>query len=155
MAVIRLDSINSPHLVSFVAPTKMTNGLFVQVGALVEGESQLREATAPVDVTGDNIVLHATPEVDVDPRKAGLKHFAVEQGEEGRGIRLVEGDIITLTEDLFATKPSKGDKVEPVNGQMKLDVVSTPNAKIRFDVIEETTLGYDNDVAFALEVVRA
>lgn len=160
MAVIRLDKVGGQqHLVSFVAPVEMTNGLFVQVKGLVDGERELREAVIPTDVEGDNIVLHTTPEVDADPRKAGFKHFVVAQGENARGHRLVEGNIVTLTADLFDSIPKIGDIVVPQNGSMKLDVydalTATEHPKLRFEVIEETTLGFDVQQAFAVELVRA
>lgn len=155
MAVIRLDKIAGQHLASIKAPQELTNGLFLQLGALVEGETELREASTPTDVEKAVVVLHATPEVDPDPRKAGLKHFRVAQGGEGRGYHMSVGDIITLTEDLFGSTPTVGDIVGTQNGSMKLDVLEEDaNPRLQFMVIEETTLGYDADKAFAIEAVR-
>ncbi len=154
MAVIRLDKIAGTHLESIQAPEELKNGFFLQLGALVAGEKELRTATKVVDNTKGGIVLHATPEVDPDPRKAGLKHFTVAQGEAGRGYRLVEGDIITLTEDLFASAPVIGDEVSPQNGGFLLDT-SIGDEALVLEVIEETTLGFDYEKAFALSVKKA
>lgn len=154
MAVIRLDKIAGTHLESIQAPEELKNGFFLQLGALVAGEKELRTATSVVDNTKGGIVLHATPEVDPDPRKAGLKHFAVATGEHGRGYRLTEGDIITLTVDLFGAVPAIGDEVAPQNGSFLLDT-SLGGESLILEVIEETTLGYDYEQAFALSVIKA
>lgn len=154
MTVIRLDKVVGAHLVSIQAPEVLKNGYFLQLGALVEGERELRTATKVVDNTKPNIVLHATDEVDPDPRRAGLKHFEVQTGEAGRAYRLVEGDTVTLTIDLFASTPVIGNFVAPQNDSFKLDT-SVGGEALILEVIEETTLGYDNAQAFAVEVVKA
>ena len=154
MTVIRLDKIVGAHLESIKAPEEIKNGFFLQLGGLVDGEKELRTATKVVDATKGNIVLHATDEVDPDPRKAGLKHFTVAKDEAGRAYRLVEGDVVTLTVDLFALAPVVGDKVAPVNGSFLLDT-ATGDESLQLEVIEETTLGYDATQAFAVAVVKA
>lgn len=157
MAVINLDKVAGQHLESIQAPAVLKNGYFLQLGALVDGETELRLATAPTDIEGEDLVLHATPEVDPDPRKAGLKHFEVAQGEKGRAYRLVKGDIITLTEDLFGTLPAIGDLVSPQVGSFLLDGFDSAvvNPTLQFKVIQERTLGYDQDKAFSIQVIKA
>lgn len=154
MTVTRLDKVVGAHLVSIKAPETIKNGYFLQLGNLVDGERELRTATKVVDATKPNIVFHATDEVDPDPRRAGLKHFEVAKDETGRAYRLVEGDIVTLTEDLFASLPVIGNFVAPQNGSYKLDT-SLGTETLILEVIEETTLGYDATKAFAVEVVKA
>jgi hypothetical protein len=154
MAVIRLDKIAGIHLESIKAPEVLKNGYFLQLGALVSGETELRTATKPTDVTKPNLVLHATPEVMADARKTGLKHFQIEQGDEARAYRLVVGDIITLTQDLFASLPVVGEDVAPQNGSFLLETALGTESLI-LDVIQETTLGYDNDKAFVCQVIKA
>lgn len=154
MTVIRLDKVVGAHLNSIKAPEVLKNGYFLQLGALVQGEKELRTATKVVDNTKGNIVFHATDEVDPDPRKAGLKHFTVAKDDEARAYRLVEGDVVTLTVDLFASAPVIGDLVAPQNGSFLLDTALGAES-LQLEVIEETTLGYDNAQAFAVEVVKA
>lgn len=154
MAVTRLDKIVGAHLESIQAPEVIKNGYFLQLGALVDGETELRSATKVVDNTKGNIVFHHTPEVDPDPRKSGLKHFEVQMGDAGRTYRLVEGDIITLTVDLFGTAPIVNDLVSPQNGEFLLDT-SVGGEYLVLEVIQETSLGYDGDQAFVLSVVKA
>lgn len=154
MTVIRLDKIVGAHLESIKAPEVLKNGYFLQLGALVDGETELRTATKVVDNTKGNIVLHATPEVDPDPRKAGLKHFEVAKDDAGRAYRLVEGDIVTLTVDLFATEPTVNELVAPQDGSFLLDT-SIGDESLILEVIQETTLGYDSAKAFVISVIKA
>lgn len=154
MTVIRLDKVVGAHLESIKAPEELKNGYFLQLGALVQGEKELRNATKVVDNTRGNIVLHATDEVDPDPRKAGLKHFSVPKDDAGRAYRLVQGDVVTLTVDLFASTPVVGDFVAPQNGSFLLDT-AVGTESLQLEVIEETTLGYDNAQAFAVAVTKA
>jgi hypothetical protein len=154
MAVTRLDKIAGIHLESIKAPEVLKNGYFLQLGGLVAGESELRVATKPTDVTKGDIVLHATPEVMADPRQAGLKHFQVEAGDEGRGYRLIVGDIFTLTQDLFSSLPVVGEHVAPQNGSFLLETAIGTESLI-LNVIQETTLGFDADKAFVLQVIKA
>lgn len=159
MAVTRLDKITGSHLESIEAPEQIKNGYFLQLGALVTGETELRTATKVLDPTAQgDIVFHATPEVMADPRKAGLKYFVVEAGQAGRSYHLQKGDRITLTQDLFVTLPVVETKVTIQANSYLLDTfdpaTDADNAYI-FNVIRETTLGYDNDKAFVLQVTKA
>lgn len=158
MAVTRLDKITGSHLESFEAPEEIKNGYFLQLGELVDGETELRKASKIVDPEAEGeIVLHATPEVDPDPRKSGLKHFSVEKGEAGRGYHLQKGDKVTLTVDLFSSVPTVNGFVAPVAGSFLLDTFepTTEKSAVVLKVLRETTLGFDNDQAFVLQVTKA
>lgn len=165
MAVTRLDKITGGHLESIVHTDKMTNGLFVQIGNLVDEETELYEVSIPQtdEDLQKEFLLHATPEVDPDPRKAGLKHFVVEAGEAGRGYHLVKGDVITLTADLIEGTPVVAQFAVPQVGSMKLE--TSPDGKggttgdvdvsLVFEVVRKTTLGYDGAEAYQMRVVKA
>lgn len=157
MAVTRLDRIAGTHLESIKAPEDIKNGYFLQLGALVDDETELRIATKVADPTKGEIVFHATPEVMADPRQAGLKHFYVAKDEAGRAYHLVVGDRITLTADLFASTPVVNGYVAPVAGSYLLDGfdAETEQSVLVLKVTRETTLGYDGDKAFTLQVVKA
>lgn len=168
MAVVRLDKIAGIHLASVKHNADMTNGLFVQLGDLVAGETELYEVAVP-SVDADlqkEFLLHATPEVDPDPRKAGLKHFVVQAGGQGRAYHLAVGDIVTLTNDLIDGTPTVGQFAVPQLGSMKLEASAdgatlaedgtTPvEPRLQLKVIQATSLGYDNSDAVALRVVKA
>lgn len=152
MAIVRLDKIAGTHLQSVKLEENAKNGYFVKLGGLVEGEPQLREGAKVADPTEDQVVLHATPEVDPDPRKAGFKHFELEAGTAGRGYVLQSGDAFTLTADLFTAEPSVGDVVTPQADSFKLGEAVT-GSKLQLKVLEETVLGYEADKAFYVEVM--
>jgi len=152
MAIVRLDKVAGHHLESIQSTEVLKNGYFVELGDLTD--EGLRKVTKPTDVSGKVIVLHASPEVDPDPRKAGLKHFEVEAGKAGRAYHLVKGDIITLTKDAFASTPSVKSIVAPQTGAYTLKTISGQEA-LQLQVLQKTTLGYEGTEAYVLQVVKA
>jgi hypothetical protein len=169
MAIVNLDKVQAKkygNLESVKHSVSMTNGLFFHVGALVAGETELRDIVAPSTATfeDEEVVLHASSEVMYDPRKSGLKDYLLEAGDAGRAYHLTEGDIVTLTEDLFTAAPTVGQYVVPDgNGSLKLapsangtQTISTVTYTPRFraKVIEQTTLGYDGTTAYAIQVEK-
>ena len=158
MAIVNLDKVAGQHLSSIIADEDLTNGLFGQLGDLVEGERETYEFLPVTDVA-DEVILHATPEVMYDPRKKGLKDFVLEAGTVGRGYHLERGDIITLTEDLFTDTPTVGEFAIPQEGSRKLTTSVDGNTdggekpSLVFKVIEVTTLGFDATTAYALRKV--
>lgn len=161
MAIVRLDKVQASYngnLESLRFATEKTNGIFVKLGGLVAGQREVRTALTPANIATDVIVLHATPEVEYDPRKSGLKNFTVKAGEEGRGYHLVLGDIITLTEDLVESGATivLNDILTPQVGAEILEKPADPaTSRLQLQVIEVTTLGYDNQRALALQVIKA
>lgn len=153
MAIVRLDKVAGHHLESIQSTEVLKNGYFVELGDLTEGG--LRKVAKPTDVAKGVIVLHASPEVDPDPRKIGLKHFEVAIGEAGRAYHLVKGDIITLTKDAFTSTPSVKDIVAPHAGVYTLETTSAETASLQLQVIQKTTLGYENTEAYVVQVIKA
>lgn len=168
MAVTRLDKITGGHLESIRHTANLTNGLFVQLGSLVANETELYQVKIPtVDADlQDEFLLHATPEVMADPRQAGLKHFIVEAGDQGRAYHFVKGDVITLTADLFDGTPQADQFAVPQLGSLKLeasvdgttlgtDGTTAIEPSLVFQVVRKTTLGYDGSDAYVLRVAKA
>jgi hypothetical protein len=151
---VRLDKIAGTHLASVRSADRLFNGYFVELQDLVVGERELYTVTSPTDLANE-ILLHATPEVDPNPLNVGLDDFYVEANEEGRAYHMTVGDIITLTEDLFTAPPVVGDLVVGTVADYRLspvDPVAGTTARFQARVIEQTILGYNNRTAFALKV---
>lgn len=170
MPIVRLDKVQAAYngnLESIVFGANATNGLFVHLGALKAGETEVHEVVAPSFATleKEEVILHASPEVMYDPRKQSLADFVLEAGEVGRGYHLTAGDVITLTADLFTATPTVDEYVVPDgNGSMKLtpsadgtasDGGNTYNPRFVAKVIEQTTLGANAQTAYAIKVVKA
>jgi hypothetical protein len=162
MAVIRLDKITGGHLESIRHTAVLKNGHFVQLGDLIGEETELYAVElAAVDADlQKEFLLHATPEVDADPRKAGLKNFEVAVGDQGRAYHLVKGDVITLTDDLIDGVTVKGQFVVPQVASLKLEaspdgLQGTTVTSLVFEVVRKTTLGFDNAPASQLRVTKA
>jgi len=78
------------------------NGNLVVVGALMEGERELREGTTPAaDSALRNIALIASEEVDKTKTRDTLSGFRNEAGADCRGYRLVAGDFFAVTKEAF------------------------------------------------------
>jgi len=155
MAIVRLDKITGNHLSNGRNEEDvMLNGYFVALRGLIAGQRETYAITAPADVLATEVLLHASPEVMYDPRQSALEDFYVEIGEECRLYHLTVGDVITLTEDLFLEAPDVGDIVSPQVDEYKLGAV-VEGARLQFEVIEATTLGYNNQPAYALRVISA
>lgn len=169
MAVTRLDKIAGTHLSSIVHTEDLLNGNVVALGELVDDETETYKVYVPtedIDLTEGEILLHATPEVDADPRKAGLKHFVLSAGTEGRAYHPTVGDIVTLTKDLIDGTPTVGEYITPQLKKLKLIASAdgtvdnkATSAKIKprlqMKVIQKTILGYDASEAYAVRVIKA
>jgi len=169
MAVTRLDKVAGIHLESGKYSSDLLNGNVALLGALEAGETELYNmavATTDEELTNDEFLFHATPEVDADPRNAGLKNFSVKAGEAGRFYHLQVGDIVTITDDLVEGTTAVGEFVVPQLGSVKLSAstdgttadvagTGTVSPRLQFRVEQKTTLGFDAESATVLRVVKS
>jgi len=136
---------------------EVTNGVFVALEGLLVGEREVQKGrlagTADADL--DVIFIH-NPEVMYDERLDKLEDFKIAKDKVARGYRLYDGDIITLTTDLFVGTPAVGEKlVVHTEGLLGKDATALTTAKVVFEVIEDSgnelhpTMG-----AFAVKVSR-
>lgn len=135
----------------------VTNGVFVVVEGLLEGEREVKKARLAnvEDAVLDVLFIH-NAEVMYDERLYKLKDFRIKADKVARAYRLYDGDIITLTTDLFATAPTVGDKlVVHTNGLLGKDEDALETAKVVFTVIEDAQFELDPEMrAFAVQVSR-
>lgn len=117
-----------------------SNGVFVVLEGLMEGEREVRKAVLAdsTDVGKDVLFIHNS-EVMYDERLYKLEDFYIEEGKVARAYHLFDGDIITLTEDLFADEVTVGDvlavKSDGLLGKVTLN--EGEKAKVEFEVIED------------------
>lgn len=107
--------------------TEIENGNVLKVGALMDGQREVYEGTAPAaDDDLKDIVLIATPEVMYDERLRNLDDFVNEAGKICRGYRLHKGDIFSVTKAALdgAAAPAVGNVVELKAGT-KLNVAAS------------------------------
>jgi hypothetical protein len=167
MAVIRKDkllagyngNLESVKIYDNAGTSKVevTNGVFVVVEGLEAGEREVKKARLADEADKNlEVVLIHNSEVMYDERQYKLADFRIKADKVARGYRLFNGDIITLTEDLFADTVAVGDVlVVKENGLLGQETDALTDAKVRFKVIEDA--GYELDVtmgAFAVEVIR-
>jgi len=97
-------SVKYQPLVSNVATdTAIENGNFVKLGALIDGEREIRTSVTPAASDGlHEVALIATPEVMYDERIRNLDEFRNEAGKIARGYILHSGDMFGVTAEALA-----------------------------------------------------
>lgn len=167
MAIVRKDILVSGYKGNLVSTkvhdntgaslVETTNGVFVVVEGLLDGERETRKGrlASLTDVDKDVVLIHNS-EVMADERKYKLEDFYIGAGKVARGYRLNDGDILTLTADLFIGIPAVGEKlVVHTDGKIGKDDASLATAKVVFEVIEDC--GNELHVeqkAYAVEISR-
>lgn len=109
------------------ADAAIDNGNVVLLGALIDGEREIYDATTPAANSDlKKVVLVASPEVNYCPCKYGVENFENVAGKPARGYSLTTGCIFSVTKDALDGKatPAKGDVVELKAGT-KLNVASS------------------------------
>lgn len=107
--------------------TAIENGNVLKVGALMKGEREVFEGSAPAaDTALSEVVLVASSEDMYDEHKHKLSDFINEAGTIALGYRLHKGDIFSVTAEALsaASDIAVGDIVELQAGT-KLKVVAS------------------------------
>lgn len=120
--VVRLDNMAATKVPSLIKSAKyfvdetataIENGELVTVGAFVDGEREVHEATAPA--TGDvNVGIVCTPELIYDQCGVGdtdLANFTNKAGEIIRVMLLQAGDIFSIAGEDAGADKTVGDVV--------------------------------------------
>lgn len=139
---------------------EVTNGVFVVLeGGFFDGGRETRKARLAIatDSPKDVLFIHNS-EVMYDERQHKLKDFRIKAGKVARAYRLFDGDIITLTKDLFSGVPALKDVLlVKATGLIGKPAVAgdVALAKVTFEVIEDAGFELDPEMqAFAVQVVR-
>ena len=123
---------------------ELENGSIVEVGDLLDGEREVRKATAPTASTKiSKLALVANPEVIYDEsRYHGLEEYINEAGQVVRGYRIHDNDGFSLTAEGFSGTPEKG-KYVTVGTSTKLVVSATETGTVVGKITNVWTLGRD------------
>ena len=109
------------------AEAAIENGSVVLVGEYLEGQREVRKATAPAKSSKLNeVALIAHEEVDKTKAYNGFKDYTNPAGLAVRGYRLTSKDCFSLTKEAFASGSAcaKGSVVE-LDAGTKLKAVAT------------------------------
>lgn len=133
-AYVRTDNMSGTNVAKDLASAKfyngsdeaaIENGNIVTLGGYLDGERELKKATAPTASTPlRDLYLVATPEVVKDKNYYGLGDFINEAGSAIRCYRLTPGDIFSVSKEAIDGTPEVGAVVEAQAGT-KLKVVSS------------------------------
>jgi len=133
-AKVRTDNmagtINPEHLVSAKfydasdAATAIENGNIVTIGDFLDGEREIRKATAPTAATTlRNLYVVATPEAIKDKDYYSLTDFINKADTPIRCYRLTPGASFSVSKEALDGTPAKGSIVEAQDGT-KMKVVT-------------------------------
>lgn len=168
MAIVRKDillsgyngNLESVKIHNNAGTTKVesTNGVFVVVEGLLEGrETKKARLAGATDSTKDVLFIHNS-EVMYDERLQKLADFRIKADKVARAYRLADGDILTLTTDLFSGVVAVGDKLlVKANGLIGKPAVAgdVALAKVVFEVIEDCGFELDEKMgSFAVQISR-
>jgi len=171
-SLINFDKKFVTHLESVVHTADLEQGRVGMLGDYADGEfngtfsTELRKlkVVTEADLEIRPILIHNTPEIVKIYNQAGRDQFVVKAGEAARFYYMVEGDIITLSNDAITGTPVKGKYLVPEVGSLKLKVSDTPTITIgantynpRFvaEITELGTIGYKNVASTTFEVIKA
>ena len=139
------------------AKVATTNGVFVVVEGLLDGEREVKKGTLAGlnDVAQDVLLVH-NAEVMADERLYKIEDYFIGVDKVARAYRLFDGDVITLTADLFVGTPVVGQTlVVHTEGKLGEDTASVATAKVVFKVIEDCGNELHHNLkAYAVEVTR-
>lgn len=108
---------------------EIENGNVVLIGDLVEGEREVRLATAPAkDSPLSKIALIATPELVKAQKYTVLEDFINEAGSISRGYRLTNGCIFSVSAACLTGTAAVKNVVELAASSTKLKVVASATA---------------------------
>jgi hypothetical protein len=146
---------------------EVTNGVFVVVEKLIVGERETKKArlASSADAGKDILFIHNS-EIMYDERLNKLKDFRISADKVARAYRLHNGDIVTLTNDLFASATTSngvvshnlvvGDILIPTANGLLGKIGATAGSKVTFEVIEDAGFELDPMMgAVAVQVIRA
>ncbi len=107
-------------------PKDIENGSLVAIGALLEGEREIRKATAPKkDTAIFDLALVATPEVIKDKTYYSLGDFINKAGNPIRCYRLTPGSTFAVTKEVLDGQPTVDYFVEAADDSTKFKVVES------------------------------
>ena len=123
---------------------ELENGAIVEIGDFIDGQREVRKATAPkADTPLSKLVLVANPEVTYDEsRHHGLEEYINEAGKVIRGYRFHSNDTFSVTKEAFSATPAKG-KYATVGASTKMGISATVTGTVIGKIIDVWTLGAD------------
>lgn len=137
-------------------PVATSNGVFVVIEGLMEGQREVKKArlATEADKAEDVLFIH-NAEVMYDERLNKLADFVIPAGKVARAYRLYDGDIMTLTADLFAGTVAVNDELIVVSNGLIGNGTDATGAKVVFEVIEDAGNElHETAKAFAVQVKR-
>ncbi len=136
--VINLDRISGAQIYSLRHNAVLENGFVCNLGALAAGESEVFEVAVAATATlpTASIVLVATPEIMHDETRP-ITDFTIPAGAIARGVGFVQGNIVTLSDNVITGATVVGQFVIAANASLRLAASATASGRFVGRVIEK------------------
>lgn len=141
----KLQATRAGNIETIVADIDLDNGSFVAIGGLAGMGGEVVKAEAPTDVTTQEVLLVASPEVVYDVKES-IYDFYNPAGARARAYHLYVGDIVAVSENMIDGDAVVGQYLVPKNDQVKLTPAETLEGGTRFAaqvIAKEKQMGVD------------
>lgn len=141
----KLQATRAGNIETIVADIDLDNGSFVAIGGLAGMGGEVVKAEAPTDVTTQEVLLVASPEVVYDVKES-IYDFYNPAGKPTRAFHLYAGDIIGVSSNMIDGEAVKDQFLIPKNGQVKLTPAENLEGGTRFAaqvIATEKQMGVD------------
>ncbi|MBU7316138.1 hypothetical protein [Paenibacillus oleatilyticus] len=166
-AVVKIGKMASTNVDSFLKSVQLNvdaqNGSHVVLGTQVTGDLNVYNASAPTDVTKQEVLIVESPVlVEVNGMRIDIhdpRQFINPKNRPARARHLKIGDEVTITIDGFSATPTVGKYAVPKNGAFNLDPAAdlAGGTSVAYEVVTKTaiSIGQDRVEAYKLRVVKA
>ncbi|QWU13394.1 hypothetical protein SAMN04487895_10360 [Paenibacillus sophorae] len=132
---VRLDkmqAIYGGNIESVLLNVDLENGAITTIGGLVDGKREVVQGATPVNVSIEEILLIASPEIVYEAEKHNILDFVNKAGKPARAYHYTVGDTVTITDDMIDGTSVKNQYLVPENGSAKLKAVADLSGDARF-----------------------
>lgn len=149
----KLQAVYAGNIETVVFTKDVQNGEICVLGNQAGREAV--QAATPTDVTTEEILIVASPEIVYDQLKDDLLDFVNKAGSMARAYHFTVGDIITVTDDVIDGTSVVNQYLVPKNGSSKLTPAADLSGGTRFaaKVIEKGKLYGQPATAFRVLTV--
>ncbi|WP_405168525.1 hypothetical protein [Paenibacillus sp. FSL H3-0286] len=142
---VRLDKMQatySGNIESVLLNVDLENGAITTIGGLVDGKREVVHGATPVNVSAEEVLLVASPEIVYESDKHNILDFVNKAGKPARAYHYAVGDTVTITDNMITGTSVKNQYLIPENGSAKLKAVATLTDTTRFaaQVLEKVKL---------------
>jgi hypothetical protein len=125
---VRLDkmqAIYGGNIESVLTNVDLENGAITTIGGLVAGKREVVQGATPTDVSLEEVLLVASPEIVYEAEKHNILDFVNKAGKPFRAYHFAVGDTVTITDNMITGTSVKDQYLITENGSYNLKASAT------------------------------